>query len=62
MEPMPKRYLGDAVMASFDGYQIWLHTEDGNNQRIALEPATFAALVEYAADIKRHYSRESSDA
>lgn len=40
-------YLGDAVYASFDGYHIWLTTGDGNDQRIALEPAVFAALMRY---------------
>lgn len=45
---MNETYLGDAVYASFDGYQIWLRTGDGNNQRIALEPPVFRALVEYA--------------
>lgn len=38
-------YLGDAVYASFDGYHIWLTT--GNNQRIALEPPVFRALISY---------------
>ena len=40
-------YLGDGVYASHDGYQIWLRTGDGNNQRIALEPSVFASLVAY---------------
>jgi len=40
-------YLGDAVYASFDGYHIWLRTGDGNNQRIALEPSVFTALLKY---------------
>lgn len=53
---MPERYLGDAVIASFDGYQIWLRTDDGNNQRIALEPAVLDALFGYINDIKRHYA------
>lgn len=44
-------YLGDAVYASFDGYQIWLRTGDGNNQRIALEPAVLCALDRYRKDI-----------
>ena len=44
-------YLGDAVYASHDSYQIWLRTGDGNNQRIALEPAVYRALVEYARRI-----------
>ena len=44
-------YLGDAVYASHDGFNIWLHTGDGNNQRIALEPAVYRALVEYAKSI-----------
>jgi hypothetical protein len=42
-----KEYLGDAVYASFDGYHIWLHTEDGNNNKIALEPEVFQKLLEY---------------
>ena len=46
-------YLGDAVYASFDGYHIWLRTGDGNNQRIALEPAVLHALIQYAADLKQ---------
>lgn len=45
-------YLGDAVFASFDGYQIWLRTDDGNNNRIALEPAVYAALLRFVADLK----------
>lgn len=45
-------YLGDAVYASFDGYQIWLRTGDGNNQRIALEPATLQALMRYVESLK----------
>lgn len=44
-------YLGDAVYASFDGYQIWLRTDDGGNQRIALEPAVYQALRAYGAKI-----------
>ena len=40
-------YLGDAVYASFDGWHIWLRTGDRNNQRIALEPEVFAALLAF---------------
>lgn len=52
-------YLGDAVYASFDGYQIWLRTDDGNNQRIALEPEVFNALVKYADALKARIGSES---
>ena len=44
-------YLGDAVYASHDCYQIWLRTGDGNDQQIALDPSTYRALVEYAKRI-----------
>jgi hypothetical protein len=44
-------YLGDAVYVSHDSYQIWLRTGDGNNQRIALEPAVYRQLVAYAMRI-----------
>jgi len=56
-------YLGDAVYASFDGWQIWLRTGDGGNQRIALEPAVFAALVEYRKRLYEeiNHAKEKSD-
>ena len=42
-------YLGDAVYASFDGYQIWLHLNDHRSPGlIALEPAVYDSLVDYA--------------
>jgi hypothetical protein len=46
--PAESIYLGDAVHASFDGYQIWLKTGDGNNQQIAIEPNVYFALREFA--------------
>lgn len=46
-------YLGDAVYASFDGWHIWLRTGDGNNQRIALEPSVYEALIRYANSLKQ---------
>lgn len=46
-------YLGDGVYASFDGYQIWLRVErDGRHERIALEPETYASLVDYVANLR----------
>ena len=52
-----EKYLGDAVYASFDGFHIWLRAGDGNNNRIALDPAVFKALVEYHSELSaRIYS------
>jgi hypothetical protein len=53
MNTESESYLGDAVYASFDGYQIWLRTGDGNNQRIALDPGVYQALVRYVQALKR---------
>lgn len=55
-------YLGDAVYASFDGFNIWLRTGDGENQRIALEPSVFAALVDYAINLRNRIRREALEA
>ena len=52
MKTANETYLGDAVYASFDGYHIWLRTGDGNNQRIALEPAVLDSLFAYARLIR----------
>lgn len=45
-----KTYLGDGVYASFDGYQIWLTTLEGN--RIALEPNVYLALLDYVKALR----------
>ena len=44
-----KRYLGDGVYISFDGYHIWLTTEYGKgvDQKIALEPQVLEAFDKY---------------
>jgi hypothetical protein len=46
-----EQYLGDAVYASHDSQQIWLRTGDGNDQQIALDHATYNALVRYARSL-----------
>jgi hypothetical protein len=42
-------YLGDGVYCHFDGYQIWLTTQQG--MEIALEPSVMDALKRYEARI-----------
>jgi hypothetical protein len=44
-------YLGDAVYASFDGYQIKLRTGDANNQVIYLEPGVYEQLKKFVASL-----------
>lgn len=46
-------YLGDAVYASFDGYQIRLRTGDRNNQVIYMDPSILTALFGYWGEIRR---------
>lgn len=50
-----RRYLGDGVYASFDGYQIWLAANHHENQVIALEPLVLAALIKYNSDLQEKY-------
>ena len=52
-------YLGDAVYASFDGWQIKLRTGDGNNQVIYLEPGVYQNLIRFVNDIRRHAEEKS---
>ena len=47
--PAKREYLGDGVYATFDGYQIWLTTQEGMS--IAIEPAVYGALRNYASDV-----------
>lgn len=50
---MHKRYLGDGVYVSFDGFGLTLTTENGIavTNVIYLEPQVLEALNKYVADI-----------
>lgn len=49
-----RRYLGDGVYASFDGYQVWLAVDrDGEAVGIAVEPRVWDALKDYVNDVAR---------
>ena len=56
-----KCYLGDAVYAAFDGFNIVLTTEDGVSATnvICIEPEVLDALNEYAARIKAKYENKT---
>ena len=47
---MDDEYLGDGVVASFDGYMIVLAIDPGSpgERKVWLEPSTFEALKRYA--------------
>lgn len=49
-----KAYLGDGCYVRFDGYALWLTTEDGISvqNEICLEPEVYGALVEYVAALR----------
>lgn len=61
MNDPTKQYLGDGVYAQFDGYQVWLTTENGyeTTNQIALEPPVLSALEQYVSDLKSA-AKESS--
>jgi hypothetical protein len=39
-------YIGDGVYAGFDGYQVWIWTQEGS--KIALEKDVMISLLIYA--------------
>lgn len=54
MAEFEKRYLGDGVYASFDGYQVWLHVNHHEAPPcVALEPSVIDALNRYFVDVTR---------
>lgn len=50
-----KRYLGDGVYVEFDGFALWLTTENGiaTTNRICLEPEVCQALSEFIDMLKK---------
>ena len=52
-----KRYIGDGVYASFDGYQVWLETErDGRGHSIAIEASVYYDLGRYWDYVREFYA------
>jgi hypothetical protein len=51
MKPNPGTYLGDGLLASFDGYQFWLRASDGIRitNEVALEPSVLDAFQDFIA-------------
>jgi hypothetical protein len=50
-------YLGDAVYADFDGYQVRLSTTNGivETNEIYLEPKVLSNFLQYLEDLKKEY-------
>lgn len=50
-----KTYLGDGVYARFDGFAVWLTTENGidTTNQICLEPAVLSALFAFAQKLNK---------
>lgn len=52
--PVGETYLGDGLYVSFDGYQLWLRApRDDGDHMVALDAATYEALTEYVARLKK---------
>lgn len=46
LKPDEKRYLGDGVYVTHDGWGYWLETErNGHTERIYLEPGMVTKLI-----------------
>jgi hypothetical protein len=58
-----KAYLGDGAYVEFDGFALWLTTEDGlrTTNRICLEPEVYGALTEYVARLTERAARPTTD-
>ncbi len=55
-----KRYLGDSVYARFDGFNVTLTTENGDqaSNTIILEPQTGQAFGQFLTDMNRILDEE----
>lgn len=55
---MDKTYLGDSVYVDFDGYSLFLTTENGlgASNTIVLEPEVYRALTEYVERLKQSHA------
>lgn len=51
-----KEYLGDGVYAAFDGFGVWITSEDGIDatEAIYIEPSTFESLQRFLSRMKEN--------
>jgi hypothetical protein len=58
-------YLGDSVYAGFDGYHVWLNTQNGYpddpRNAIALEPPVLEALNRYVSKLREHFANKQKE-
>ena len=49
-----KEYIGDGAYVQYDGYSLWLTTENGEREtnKVCLEPSVFKNLLEYAIRVE----------
>ncbi len=49
-----KEYLGDGAYVRFDGFSLWLTTENGyqTTNEICLEPEVYAALLRFVERLR----------
>ena len=54
MPPLDKAYLGDGAYVEYDGYSIWLTTEDGYTEtnKVCLEPSVLKYFLEYIERVR----------
>lgn len=59
---MNERYLGDGLYASYDGFAIKLRApRECGDHFVVLEPAIYAALLQYVADLREQNQRTGND-
>ena len=55
-------YLGDSVYVGYDGYHIWLNTQNGYpddpRNAIALEPEVYRALLVWFENVKKELIKQ----
>jgi hypothetical protein len=52
-----KTYLGDAVYVGFDGYHVWLYSDNGLHitNEIALEPPVLANFHHWETELRKSF-------
>ena len=63
MPSLEKEYIGDGAYVQYDGYSIWLTTEDGymETHKICLEPSVLRGLLEYVEKVNELIKKEHEE-
>ena len=63
MPEVEKEYIGDGAYVQYDGYSLWLTTENGEREtnRVCLDPRVLECFLEYIKRVEKAHMEMNTE-